>query len=85
MKKPLIFILNGFTIVAMLFAASQLMETHVKAEDEAGTCCWYSDGCPGTDTCWYPRSGQTECCNPELSDVCHGPNYCGQKGPPGGN
>lgn len=84
MKKSLLFILNGFTIVAMFFAASQLIETKVKA-DEAGTCCWYSDGCPGTLTCWYHRDGQTDCCNPDLNEVCKGPNYCGQNGPPGGD
>ncbi len=32
MRKPLLLILNCFTIVAMLFAASQLVETKVKAE-----------------------------------------------------
>ncbi len=81
MRRLLLFILNGFTIVAMSFAASQLLETKVKAD--APTCCWWSDACPGSETCWYPRSGQNECCNTDDIWHCGGPNYCGEKGPPG--
>jgi hypothetical protein len=84
MRKPLLVILNGFTILAMVFAASQLADTKVKADD-APTCCWYSDGCPGTETCWVPLKNQSQCCNPDDIWHCGGPNYCGQNGPPSGN
>lgn len=83
MKKPFLLIVYGFTIVALSLATSQLFESRVSAEESA-TCCTYSDVCPGTTTCWYPREGQAGCCNPDSHD-CNGLNYCGQSGPPGGN
>jgi len=55
MRKPLLFILYGFTMVALTLGASQLFESRVSAD--AGTCCTYSDVCPGYEDMLVSQRG----------------------------
>jgi hypothetical protein len=74
-----------FVIFSFALAAAQLFEGRAAAEEKA-TCCIYSITCPGEQTCWFPRTGQTACCGEETTPPpCDGPNYCGMTGPPGAN
>lgn len=72
-------------MAVMGYSIAQLEFTSVNAD--AGNCCRYSSGCPGTELC-RNLANTYACCDPEAPG-CKGPGYCQGTGfepePPGEN
>jgi len=72
LKRRLVPLLYVTLMFGLSYSVMQLGEEAALAE--AGTCCAYSSGCPGSQICYLPGE-RTACCDPS-SESCTGANYC---------